>query len=345
MKRPSEPIHFVVPGSLDQATGGYRYDAAIVAGLRNLGHPVVVHELAGTFPLVDAEAVAAARQARKMIGSERAVIDGLALPAFAGLLGSRQRIAGLVHHPLWLETGITRKAADTLRRLESGLLKRLTGIIVTSAATRRDVMALGVDPDAIAVVEPGTARGATRARRDGSVRLLCVGTLTPRKAHAVLLRALAKQRRSRWRLLCVGSAVRDVGHARHLRTLATGLRLGARVRFAGEILPDQLARLYARADLFTLPSLHEGYGMAFAEAIAAGVPVIGTRAGALPEVVPPAAGILVPPKNVAALSRVLRQLLRSPRRRERLARGAYLHRRRFPGWPVQARAFASALRP
>ena len=51
MKRRSEAIHFVVPGPLDQATGGYRYDDAIVAGLRALGHSVVGHELAGRFPL------------------------------------------------------------------------------------------------------------------------------------------------------------------------------------------------------------------------------------------------------------------------------------------------------
>jgi glycosyltransferase involved in cell wall biosynthesis len=103
------------------------------------------------------------------------------------------------------------------------------------------------------------------------------------------------------------------------------------------------ARLYARADLFTLPSLHEGYGMAFAEAIASGIPVVGARAGALPEVMPPQAGLLVRPGQVQALARALRPLLESSRPRERLARGAYLHRRHFPDWPTQVRAFAAAL--
>src|SRR5262245_19858117 len=106
MKRRSETIHFVVPGTLDQATGGYRYDAAMIAGLKASGHKIVVHELAGNFPAVDKQAIAAARVARARIGSERAVIDGLALPAFATCLGSGARIAGLVHHPLWLESGV-----------------------------------------------------------------------------------------------------------------------------------------------------------------------------------------------------------------------------------------------
>lgn len=345
MKRRSETIHFVVPGPLDQATGGYRYDAAIVAGLIALGHKVTVHELAGRFPLVDSAAVAAARAALKKIGKERAVIDGLALPAFAGLLGKNHRIAGLIHHPLWLETGISRRMAGDLRRLESDMLPRLAGIIVTSPATRNDVTALDVKAKAIAVVEPGTARAAARWRHNGAARLLSVGTLTPRKAHDVLLRALARQRGTRWRLLCVGNTSRDASHAQRIRALATALRLGARVRFVGEVPASVLARLYAGSDLFTLPSLHEGYGMAFAEALASSVPVVGARAGALPGVVPPQAGILVPPGQVMALARALRPLLASPRRRQRLARGAYLHRRRFPDWPEQARKFAKALTP
>ncbi len=345
MKRRSETVHFVVPGPLAQATGGYRYDASIIAGLRASGHRVVVHELAGRFPLADPQAVAAARAARHAIGSGRAVIDGLALPAFATVLGSGKRITGLVHHPLWLETGITRGIAAGLRRFESELLSRLARVIVTSQATRRDVMALGVDAHRVTVVEPATPRGAARQRRAGSTRLLSVGTLTRRKAHDVLFRALAKQRRRSWRLLCVGSTARDIDHARRLRALVTGLRLGRRIRFAGEVSPRTLARLYAGTDLFALPSLHEGYGMAFAEAIASGVPVLGANAGALPDVVPAPAGILVPPGDVPALAHALRALLGSPHRRELLARGAYLQRRRFPGWPEQARRFARALAP
>lgn len=217
--------------------------------------------------------------------------------------------------------------------------------MVTSQATRRDVIALGVDPDSIAVVEPATPRGALRQRRMGSTRLLSVGTLTPRKAHDVLFRALAKQRGRRWRLLCVGSAVRDIDHARRLRALVPALRLGRRIRFAGEVSPLVLARLYASADLFALLSRHEGYGMAFAEAIASGVPVVGARVGALADVVPKTAGILVPSGQVPALARALRMLLGSRRRREQLARGAYLHRRRFPDWPAQVQRFAAALAP
>ena len=70
----------------------------------------------------------------------------------------------------------------------------------------------------------------------------------------------------------------------------------------GAVGDDELARLHAEADVFVLASRHEGYGMAFAEAINHGLPVIGTRAGAIPETVPAGAGILVDPDDAPALA-------------------------------------------
>jgi glycosyltransferase involved in cell wall biosynthesis len=102
-------------------------------------------------------------------------------------------------------------------------------------------------------------------------------------------------------------------------------------------------QLYAAADLFVLPSRFEGYGMAYAEAIAHGVPVVGTRAGAVPDTVPEGAGVLVPPDDVDALAAVLRRLIASPAERERLAAGARAAAPTFPSWQESAALFARVL--
>jgi glycosyltransferase involved in cell wall biosynthesis len=109
----------------------------------------------------------------------------------------------------------------------------------------------------------------------------------------------------------------------------------------GAVSGATLASLYAATDLFVLPSRFEGYGMAYTEAIAHGVPVVGTRAGAIPDTVPPAAGVLVEPDDVHALAAVLRRLIENPQERERLAAGA--RAARFPGWDEQAARFARIL--
>jgi glycosyltransferase involved in cell wall biosynthesis len=83
--------------------------------------------------------------------------------------------------------------------------------------------------------------------------------------------------------------------------------------------------------------------MAYAEAIAHGVPVVGTRAGAVPDTVPAGAGVLVPPDDVDALAVVLRRLIESPRERERLAAGARAAATTFPSWLESAGLFARVL--
>ncbi len=83
--------------------------------------------------------------------------------------------------------------------------------------------------------------------------------------------------------------------------------------------------------------------MAFSDAIAHGLPVIGTTAGAIPETVPEGAGLLVPPDDAAALVRALRQLIEHPDARRRLAAGARAAAARLPSWPQAAARFAQAV--
>ena len=121
------------------------------------------------------------------------------------------------------------------------------------------------------------------------------------------------------------------------------LTLDRRVTLEGAVAQPRLAELYDRADVFVLASRFEGYGMAFAQAIAHGVPVIGTTAGAIPDTVPPGAGILVPPDDVAALAAALRRVIADAGERARLSAAAWAAAERLPTWRASAEIFATAI--
>jgi glycosyltransferase involved in cell wall biosynthesis len=111
----------------------------------------------------------------------------------------------------------------------------------------------------------------------------------------------------------------------------------------GAIPSERLDRLYAEADLFVLASRFEGYGMAYAEAIAHGLPVIGTTAGAIPETVPAGAGVLVAPNNTVALAGALRWAIEHADARRHLAMAARAAARHLPTWQDSAKLFSRTL--
>jgi glycosyltransferase involved in cell wall biosynthesis len=338
------PLHFVVPGPLDQRTGGYIYDRRMVDGLRALGSTVRVHELAGRFPQADASARAAATAAIERISAGIPVIDGLALPAFVEIPDRLPPWVALIHHPLALETGLTTAEAQAFADLERMLLPRAARVVVTSPRTRQDLRAYHLDDARIAVVLPGT-EPAPLARGSGGpgMALLCVASLTPRKGHMILLQALHGLRDLDWHLTCVGSAERDPACARSITAAIDRLGLRQRVTLIGEQAESALAPFYDRADLFVLASYHEGYGMVLAEALARGLPVVSTSAGAIPDTVPKDAGLLVPPGDARALAAALRQVISAPELRAKLSAGARAARRNLASWDDATRLFAAAL--
>ena len=175
------------------------------------------------------------------------------------------------------------------------------------------------------------------------VRLLCVATVTPRKGHAVLLEALGELRDRRWHLTCAGSVTRDPATFAALEHQIERLALRARVSFLGDLDADALEREYERADLFVLASYLEGYGMALAEAVARGIPVVSTTAGAIPETVPSTAGVLVPPGDSRALAKALGTVLDHDDALARLAASARAAAAALPTWSAAAARFAAAL--
>ena len=340
---------FAWPGAIDTPTGGYEYDRQVIAALRGDGWTVHPVELGGGFPFpAPAVAEQAMARIRALPPGLPLIVDGLALgvlPAIGGALPRGTPLVALVHHPLAMETGLDAAQQAALHDSEARALAAASVIIVTSHATSATLRErFGVDPSRLVVALPGMAEPLPARGRGGAVtRLLAVGTLSPRKGHDVLVEALAGLPHLDWTLRIVGDATLDAACAGALREQIERCGLSQRVALAGAVPRAALDDEYARADIFVLASHYEGYGMAYAEALASGLPVIGCRAGAIPEVVPDSAGLLVPPGDTAALRAALERLIGDRSGRARLAAGALQAARRFPSWRDTAAIIAGAV--
>ena len=338
-------LDLIQPGDESTLTGGYIYNRRLLEALAARRWRTTLHGLQTSFPLPTAAALEEAREVLAAIPARRLVlVDGLALGGMPELIereAQRLCLVALVHHPLALETGLEAETAAALEQADCRALAAVRGVIVTSQATASALTARAVPAQRIGVVKPGTDAAPPAGGSGGEpLELLCVATVTPRKGHAVLVEALGTLAHRAWRLTCVGSLQRCPATVEALRQQIRALRLDERVRLLGEVDATTLSSCYAQADLFILASHHEGYGMALGEALAHALPVLSTRAGAIPETVPEQAGILVPPGDSRALADALARLLQEPELRRRLAQGAAAARAALPDWEQAGARFA-----
>jgi len=342
-------VAFAVPGDLATPTGGYAYDRRMIAELERLGWQVDIVDLGEGFPYPGTEQRMAALWLLSAVAAGcPVVIDGLALgvlPDAAVQVRQQHPLIALVHHPLALESGLGTAAAEAFRTSERAALAAATRIVATSETTARLLSAdYGVPADRIVVARPGNDPvPAAGGGGDGVVHLVSVGAVVPRKGFDVLIAALATLAALPWRLTIAGDRTRDSEAAARLDADIASHGLGDRIAVLGAVPDERIAALYAEADLFVLASRFEGYGMAVAEAVAHGVPVVATTAGAIPEVMPPGAGVLVAPDDAAALAQALGRLIENPAARRRLAAAARAAAARLPTWQDSARLFSGAI--
>lgn len=348
MSQTPETLYFLIPGDIDTLTGGYRYDKRIVQGLRALGRTVELISLAGNYPWPDASELSAAQAClAELPDGALALIDGLASGVMQKPLASqagRLRLVSLVHHPLALETGLSAQQAEELRASERAALQYMERIITTSDTTALSLRDYGVAAEQISTICPGTDRAPLASgSTDGTFHLLCVATLTRRKGHAVLLDALAMLQDLPWTLTCAGSDTRDAETAQSLFRQADSLALQSRIHFTGEVDEDRLQQCYHEAELFVLASHHEGYGMVLDEAIARGLPIVASNAGAMAATVPVGAGLLCPPADPLSLATALRQFMEDSDTRDALQTAARQARDDLRSWQQAATEFDEAL--
>ena len=342
-------VHFVVPGPIDQRTGGFIYDARMAQGLRGLGWTVTIHELEGRFPTADPCAVSSlARTLGAVPPGQRVVVDGLAMGAFPDIVteqADRLRLVALVHHLLADETGLEVDASTRFRDLERRAVAACRGVIVTSAFTAARIETIGVAAERVRTVPPGVdAAPAAAGPADGvAPQLLCVGSVIPRKGQRTLVDALARIRGRAWRCVCAGSLTRAPDYAEAVVGRIAELGLSERFDFPGECDEARLEALYHASALFVLPSFFEGYGMALTEALVRGLPVVTTTGGAIPFTVPDDAGLRLPPGDETALAEAIANLLDDRSKLFRLSAAARRFAQTLPGWDAAARSFEEAV--
>lgn len=175
---------------------------------------------------------------------------------------------------------------------------------------RYAVVPNGVDLALFHPADPATPRPSNR------IRCLAVARLVERKGLGDLIRALALLERGRFELEIVGGGADQ----RVLRDLASQLGVADEVRFLGPLPRAEVAERYRAADLFTLPSSAEAFGNVFAEALASGLPIVGSAIGGIPDLVEHGSnGLLVRPGDVDALAGAIGYLAGDPELRAEMA--------------------------
>ena len=207
-------------------------------------------------------------------------------------------------------------------------VRRADAIIAVSQHTRRDLLEVyATPPQKVYVVEegiderfrPAGEADIRRVKERYSIRrpyLLMVGTLEPRKNHALAFRALARLKAEGWPhcLVAVGGGgwLFDA-----VQRQVESLQLSDDVIFAGHVADADLPALYSGADCFLMPSLYEGFGIPVLEAMACGAPVVCSKVSSLPEVAGEAARF-IEPLTAEGLADAVRQVLSNPKMADKM---------------------------
>lgn len=335
-------ITFAMPADYVRHTGGWIYDQRIVTELETLGWTIDRLTLPPGFPRPDERTRAeSARLINNLPNAAILIADQLALgvlPEIVEREGARVRLVMIVHHPLALEDGLPFTERERFLMYERHALKYVSLAVVPSAATADALMIdYAVPADRIVMAPPGTdPRPLSSRSRGGTLQLLSIGSLVPRKNYGALIEALAPLAHLPWRLTIVGSAELAPQHAARVGKMISDCGLGGRVVLTGALEATELEPLWQSADLYVAASRHEGYGMAIAEAISRGIPVVSTDAGAVGGWVDRQAALIVPVGDAHSLHTALRDVIGDGRIREKLRAGAVEARAWLPAWPASA---------
>jgi glycosyltransferase involved in cell wall biosynthesis len=243
-------------------------------------------------------------------------------------------VVATVHHPITRDRVLDVAAAKWWRKplvhrwygfskMQEQVARRIPDLLTVSSSSAADIVAdFGVSPEQLHVVPLGVNtdlfKPGSRPRQPG--RIIAIASAdTPLKGVRTLLHAVAGLRARRDVELRLVAKVEPNGPT---HKLIAELGISDIVHIATGLSDDELAALFASAEVACIPSLYEGFSLPAVEAMASGTPIVASRVGALPEVVGTdgACADLVPPADVDALTRALGGLLDSPEKRHSMGR-------------------------
>jgi len=351
-------LAFVVYGSLDEISGGFIYDRALVAALRSLGHQVDVFGLRwhGYFHAVARSFVSRhplPSPAAPALPYDAVIEDELIHPSV--FRANRRRdgwprgraLLALVHNLRSRQPGEALAAFKT--RVERRYLATADGLICVCDATLADARALGANVPA-AVIHPGRDHVAPdvdddliaeRSRAPGPLRVLYAAAVTRHKGLHRLLDALARAPGLPFTLDVVGRMVAP-GYAQEIRGQVKRLGLDAQVRFHGERTGAELAALFRGSHVLALPSDREAYSLSCLEALGFGLPVLAPSAGGMREMIEHRReGFLLDPDDSEAWAGALRTLGEDRGALRAMAGAALARYRAHASWREAAGAAAA----
>lgn len=336
-------VAWLAYGTLEQPTGGYVYDRLIVEHLRACGAQVEVH------PLLPEDSVNLADTLKRLLEGGMDVVVGDALcinelgPMFEAMAGCLRRVL-LVHHLTSWENEASATCQVALRAQELRAIRSADLVVTTSQTTASRLCA--EHPGCVPyTVVPGADRLTClpRAQSPTDCRLLGIGSLVARKRWELLLAALDELAAPGLYLRLIGDDTRDPAYARSIAAqLARSPYLAAHVEYMGVVTDEDLAGELACADALVLPSSLEGYGMVLTEALHAGLPVVASRASAVPEILKDnAAALLFDDESELVVQ--LNRLASEPTLRDAMQRAAARCAATLPTWSSAGARFRELL--
>ena len=352
-------IGLIIYGNLETLTGGWIYDRFLVEHLREQGHTVdvisckrhnYVRNLADNF---------SRRLFQRLVNHEYQLLleDELNHPSLVYLnhriKRSRNCPVVTIVHQVSGRQPMSRFRQLFYRTIERRYFQSVDGFIVNSKTTRTNVAALIDHRRPLLVAYPGGDRlgylssDATiesKCRQAGPLKLIFVGNLTPNKGVLPLITGLARLPQESWRLSMVGSLTMDRTYVQKVKALIARLGLEEQIDLTGPLDGRDLVNSFSHSQVFVLPFSYEGFGIAGLEAMAWGLPVVGSSEGALTEFVKDGInGMLVTPGDITTFAHRINHLHANRNLLARYGKAALKTFRNRPGWQDSLRKIHSFL--